>query len=154
MTLNLVGALIVIRFASFYIKSIFWSRFVYVVCVVVLFLRIFKLWEPTVHLLNSMKLELGKISISVWGLIEASIIFILLYAIAGVANRSIDNWLMTSTKLTSSDRILLLRIVRAMTTDGGDFDLPGSGWRSYDSHRRHRGSYRSWNRCWTAENWI
>jgi hypothetical protein len=28
MTLNLVGALIVVRFASFYIKSIFWSRFV------------------------------------------------------------------------------------------------------------------------------
>jgi small-conductance mechanosensitive channel len=115
MTLNLVGALIVIRFASFYIESIFWSRFVYVVCVVVLFLRIFKLWEPTVNLLNSMTLELGKISISVWGLIEAIIIFILLYAIAGVANRFIDHWLMTSIKLTSSDRILLLRIVRAMT---------------------------------------
>ena len=115
MTLNLVGALIVIRFASFYIKSIFWSRFVYVVCVVVLFLRIFKLWEPTVNLLNSMTLELGKISISVWGLIEAIIIFILLYAIAGVANRYIDHWLMTFTKLTSSDRTLLLRIVRAMT---------------------------------------
>jgi small-conductance mechanosensitive channel len=52
-----------------------------VVCVVVLFLRIFKLWKPTVNLLNSMTLELGKISISVWGLIEAIIIFILLYAI-------------------------------------------------------------------------
>ena len=46
MTLNLVGALIVIRFASFYIKSIFWSRIVYVVCVAVIFLRIFKLWTP------------------------------------------------------------------------------------------------------------
>jgi small-conductance mechanosensitive channel len=115
MTLNLVGALIVIRFASFYIKSIFWSRFVYVVCVLVLFLRIFKLWEPTVILLNSMTLELGKINISVWGLIEAIIIFILLYAIAGVANRFTDHWLMTSTKLTSSDRILLLRVVRSLT---------------------------------------
>jgi len=115
MTLNLVGALIVIRFASFYIKSIFWSRFIYVVSVVVLFLRIFKLWEPTVHLLNGMKIELGKINISVWGLIESIIIFILLYALAGVANRYIDNWLMTSTKLTSSDRTLLLRIAKAMT---------------------------------------
>jgi small-conductance mechanosensitive channel len=85
------------------------------VCVVVLFLRIFKLWEPAVNLLNSMTIELGKISISVWGLIEAIIVFILLYAIAGVANRSIDHWLMTSTKLTSSDRTLLLRITRALT---------------------------------------
>jgi len=115
MTLNLVGALIVIRFASFFIQSIFWSRFIYVVSVVVLFLRIFKLWEPAVDLLNSMTLQLGKINISVWGLIEAIIIFILFYAIAGVANRYIDNWLMTSTKLTSSDRTLLLRIVRALT---------------------------------------
>jgi small-conductance mechanosensitive channel len=115
MTLNLVGALIVIRIASFFIKSIFWSRFIYVVSVVVLFLRIFKLWEPTVSLLNSMTLQLGKINISVWGLIEAITIFILFYAIAGVANRYIDNWLMTSTKLTSSDRTLLLRIVRALT---------------------------------------
>ena len=29
MTFNLVGALIVIRFASFYIQSVFWSRFVW-----------------------------------------------------------------------------------------------------------------------------
>lgn len=47
-----------------------------------------------------MTLELGKISISVWGLIEAIIIFILLCAIAGMANRFIAQWLMTSTKLT------------------------------------------------------
>jgi len=115
MTLNLVGALTVIRYASYYIKSVFWSRFVYVVCVLVSFLRIFKIWEPTVKLLNSMTLELGKISISVWGLIEAIIIFILLYAIAGVANRLIDNRLMSSPNLTSSDRTLLLRVVRVMT---------------------------------------
>ena len=115
MTLNLVGALIVIRFASFYIKSIFWSRFVYVVCLVGIFLRIFKLWEPTVNLLNSMTIELGKISISVWGLIEAITIFILLYAAAGVVNRFIAQWLMTSTKLTYSDRTLLLRVIRAAT---------------------------------------
>ncbi len=115
MTLNLVGALIVIRFASFYIKSIFWSRFVYVVCLVGIFLRVFKLWEPTVNLLNSMTIELGKISISVWGLIEAITIFILLYAATGVVDRFIAHWLMTSTKLTSSDRTLLLRVIRAAT---------------------------------------
>ena len=115
MTLNLVGALIIIRFASFYIKSIFWSRFVYVVCLVGIFLRIFKLWEPTVTLLNSMTIELGKISISVWGLIEAIIIFLLLYAIASEINRFVAHWLMTSTKLTSSDRTLLLRVIRAAT---------------------------------------
>jgi small-conductance mechanosensitive channel len=82
---------------------------------VVIFLRIFKLWDPTVNLLNSMTIELGKISISVWGLIEAIIIFILLYAAASVVNRFIAQWLMTSTKLTYSDRTLLLRVIRAAT---------------------------------------
>ena len=67
MTLNIVGALLVIRFASFYIKSTFWSRFIYVICVIVLSLRIFKLWEPTVHLFDSMTIGFGKISISIWG---------------------------------------------------------------------------------------
>ncbi|MGA7878727.1 MAG: mechanosensitive ion channel domain-containing protein [Desulfoferrobacter sp.] len=115
MTVNLAGALIVIRFASFYIKSIFWSRFVYVVCLVGIFLRIFKLWEPTVNLLNSMTIELGKISISVWGLIEAITIFVLLYTATGVVDRFIAHLLMTSTKLTSSDRTLLQRVIRATT---------------------------------------
>jgi hypothetical protein len=43
MTLYLVVALLVIRFAFFYIKSTFWSRFVYVTCLIVISLRIFKL---------------------------------------------------------------------------------------------------------------
>jgi hypothetical protein len=46
----------------------FWSRFVYVICVIVASLRISKLWDPTVKLLSSMTIGLGKISISVWGL--------------------------------------------------------------------------------------
>ena len=115
MTLNLVIALLVIRLASFYIKSTFWSRFVYVVCLAVISLRIFKLWEPTVKLLDSMTIGLGKISISVWGLIEAIIVFILLWAAAGAANRFIAHWLMTSTKLTYSDRTLLQRVIKAAT---------------------------------------
>ena len=75
MTLNLVIALMVIRFASFYIKSTFWSRVVYVICLMFISLRVLKLWDPTVHLLDSMTIRLGKMSISIWGLIEASIAF-------------------------------------------------------------------------------
>jgi len=115
MTLNLLVAVLVIRVASFYIKSTFWSRFVYVVCLAFIFLRIFKLWEPTVKLLDSMTIGLGTISISVWGLTEAIIVFILLWASAGVVNRFISHWLMTSTKLTYSDRTLLQRVIKAAT---------------------------------------
>jgi small-conductance mechanosensitive channel len=113
MTLNLVVALLVIRFASFYIESMFWSRFIYVICVIVLSLRIFKLWDPTVRLLESMTIGLGKISLSVWGLTEAIIVFILLWAAAGAANRFIAHCLTTYSHLTYSDRTLLQRVIRA-----------------------------------------
>lgn len=112
-TLSLIVTLLIIRLASLYIKSTFWSRFVYVVCVIFAFLRIFKLWVPTVQLLDSMKIGLGKISISVWGLTEAIIVFILLWATAGVANRFIAHWLTTHTHLTYSDRTLLQRVIKA-----------------------------------------
>jgi small-conductance mechanosensitive channel len=115
MALILLVAVLVIRLASFYIKSTFWSRFVYVTCLIVISLRIFKLWEPTIRLLDSMTIGLGKISISVWGLTEAIIVFILLWAAAGAANRFIAHWLMTSTKLTYSDRTLLQRVIKAAT---------------------------------------
>ena len=68
MTFNLILALLVIRLASFYIKSTFWSRVVYAICLIVISLRMFKLWEPTVKLLDSMTIGLGKLSISIWGL--------------------------------------------------------------------------------------
>jgi small-conductance mechanosensitive channel len=112
-TLNLILVLLVIRFASFYIKSIFWSRFVYVICVIAGSLRLFELWDPTVRLLDSMTIGLGKISISVWGLTEAIIVFILLWAAAGAANRFIAHWLITHSHLTYSDRTLLQRVIKA-----------------------------------------
>jgi small-conductance mechanosensitive channel len=115
MTFNLILALLVIRLASFYIKSTFWSRVVYAICLIVISLRMFKLWEPTVKLLDSMTIGLGKLSISIWGLIEAIIVFILLWAAAGAANRFIAHWLATSTKMTYSDRTLIQRVIKAAT---------------------------------------
>jgi small-conductance mechanosensitive channel len=113
MTFNLIVALLIIRFASFYIKNTFWIRFVYVICVMVISLRIFKLWDPTVRLLENMTIGLGKISLSVWGLTEAIIVFILLWAAAGAANRFIAHWLTTYSHLTYSDRTLLQRVIKA-----------------------------------------
>ncbi|MGD2098052.1 MAG: mechanosensitive ion channel [Desulfobacterales bacterium] len=113
MVLNLIIAITVIRLASFYIKSSFWTYLVYGICLTVVALRIFKLWQPTVELLNSMTIGLGKISISVWGLIESIIVFILLWIAAGAANRFIAHWLTASKHLTYSDRTLLQRVIRA-----------------------------------------
>ena len=75
--------------------------------------RIFELWAPTIQLLDSMTIRLGKISVSVWGLTEAIAVFILLWAAAGAANRFIAHWLTTHTHLTYSDRTLLQRAIKA-----------------------------------------
>jgi small-conductance mechanosensitive channel len=114
-TLTLVLALLVIRFVSLYIKSAFWSRFLYVLSIIFLSLRIFKLWSPTVELLESMKIDIGSISISLWGLLEAIAVFVMLWVVAGTANRFIAHWLATSSHLTYSDRTLIQRVVAAVT---------------------------------------
>ena len=115
MALNIGVGLLVIRFAIFYIKSKFWSRFVFVICLIVISLRISKLWEPTIHMLESMRIQLGTISISIWGITEAIITFILLWAAAAAVNRFIAHRLAASTKLTYSDRTLIQRVVKAAT---------------------------------------
>jgi len=113
LAVTFIAALLVIRFASLYIKSVFWSRFVYLICLAVLSLRLFKVWDPTVRLLESMTIGLGDISFSVWGLIQAVTVFIVMWAIANAANRFIAHWLTTSTKLTYSDRTLIQRVIYA-----------------------------------------
>jgi small-conductance mechanosensitive channel len=109
-----VSALLVVRFASFYIKSAFWSRFVYITCLLVVALRVFKLWDPAVRLLDSMTISLGSISFSLWDVIEAITIFILMWTVAGTVNRLLARWLVTSTKLTYSDRTLIQRVMYAV----------------------------------------
>ena len=118
MAVNLVIAWSVVRFAYFYIKSTFLSRLVYIIILVFLTLRIFGLWHRTVKLLGNMKIGLGNISVSVWGLIEAATTFILLWAAAGAVNRFISHWLASSDRLMSSDRILLQRVIRVATVAG------------------------------------
>ena len=109
MALNLIIAIVVIRLVSFYIKSRFWSYLIYGISLTVVALRIFKLWLPTVDLLDGMTIGLGKISISVWSLTEAIMVFILLWFAAGAANRFIAHGLTASKHLTYSDRTLLQR---------------------------------------------
>lgn len=80
--INLAIAWAIVRFAYFYIKSSFWSRFVYSLILGFLALRIFGLWELTVKLLDKMTIGLGSINVSILGLTEAVVIFILLWAAA------------------------------------------------------------------------
>jgi small-conductance mechanosensitive channel len=60
-----------------------------------------------------MTIGLGEVSISIGGLSEATIVFILLWAAASMANRFLANWLTTASKLTYSDRTLIQRVIKA-----------------------------------------
>jgi small-conductance mechanosensitive channel len=115
MAINLVIAWSIVRFTYFYIKSTFWSRFVYSLILCFLALRIFGLWELTVKLLGSMTIGLGSINVSLLGVTEAVVIFILLWAAAVAVNRFVAHRLAASDQLTTSDRTLLQRIIKAST---------------------------------------
>ena len=115
MALHLAVAWFVLHFAYYYIKTTFWSRLVYLIAIIFLILKIFRLWDPTVAIFDNMVLGFGNIEISVWSLIEAAAIFVLLWAATGVVNRFVAHRLAASDLLTTSDRILLQRVFRAIT---------------------------------------
>jgi small-conductance mechanosensitive channel len=108
-TIDLGLALLAIRFAALYIKNRFWVHTFYIACALVIALRIFGLWDATVNLLESMTIDLGAISFSLWGVIKAVAVFIVLWAAGSVANRFFAHWLSGSTHLTYSDRVLVQR---------------------------------------------
>jgi small-conductance mechanosensitive channel len=113
LTVNLALILLVVRFASFYIKSRFWATAVYIVSLVVISLRIFNLWQPIVDVLNGITINLGAISFSVWGLVKSFTIFAVLWALASAANRFFARWLSGVRQLTYSDRVLFQRLFNA-----------------------------------------
>lgn len=111
---NLVLGLLLIRFASFYIKSRLWARVFYGVALAVIALRLFHLWQPAVDLLNDMTISLGAISFSLWGLIKAITIFIVLWAVGSSIKRLFAHWLMGAAHLTYSDRELIQRVFNSV----------------------------------------
>ena len=73
------------------------------------------MWGSTVQLLDSMTINIGRINISLWGLIEAVVVFVVLWAAASVANCFIAHWLVTFDQMTYSDRTLIQRVFASLT---------------------------------------
>jgi small-conductance mechanosensitive channel len=111
---NLALALLLVRFASFYIKSRLWARVFYGVALAVIALRLVHLWQPAVDLLNGLSISLGAINFSLWELIKAITIFIVLWAAGSAIQRLFAHWLMGSTHMTYSDRVLIQRVFNSV----------------------------------------
>ncbi len=106
-------ALLAIRFAALYIKNRFWVHTFYIACTLVIALRLFGLWDATVNMLESMTIDLGTISFSIWGVIKAMAVFVVLWAAGSGANHFFAHWLSGATHLTYSDRVLIQRTFNA-----------------------------------------
>ena len=108
----LVFALLIYRFTSWYIKSTFWSRFVFVACLLFITLDAFGSWIATLQLLDSMSLKLGHINLSLLGMTRTIITFLFLWSLAFMANNFLSFLLASSTRLNYSDRRHLGRVIK------------------------------------------
>jgi small-conductance mechanosensitive channel len=108
---NLVLAVLIYRFVSWYVKSNFWSY-----CVLGLYgggiaLQAAGLWGHTINLLESMSMSTGHLSISILDVGRAILTFIVLWSTASMANRYFRFLLAASSRMNYSDRILLERVI-------------------------------------------
>lgn len=106
LALYLVFALLIYRFASRYIKSTFWSRFVFIACLLFIALQGIGSWTPALHLLDNMSIKLGHVNLTLLGAARTVVTFFLLWSIAIMANHYLSFLLVSSTRMNYSDRRL------------------------------------------------
>ena len=109
-----VFALLIYRFSSRYIKSVFWSRFVFAACLLFIALHAIGSLAATLHLLDNMSIKLGHVNISLLGITRTVITFLFLWSIAFMANHYLSFLLASSTRLNSSDRRHLERVIKLL----------------------------------------
>ena len=112
LTFYLVLAMLTYRFSSWYIKSTFWSRFVFVACLLFIGLQGIGSWTPTLHLLDGMSIKLGHVNLSLLGVARTLLTFFLLWSIAIIASHFFSFLLESSTRLNHSDRRFIERTIR------------------------------------------
>ena len=108
----LVFAMLIYRFAFWYIKSTFWSRFVFIVCLVFIALQAIGSWTPALHLLDNMSIKLGHVNLSLLGVARTVLTFFLLWSIAVMAYHFLSFLLASSTRMNYSDRRHLERVIK------------------------------------------
>ena len=109
---NVALALLVYRFASWYIKSVFWSRFVFIACLLIITLRLTGLWTPALHLLDSMSISLGHVHFSLLAAARTALTFVSLWSAAIMANHFLSFFLATSIHMNYSDRRLIQGVIK------------------------------------------
>jgi small-conductance mechanosensitive channel len=112
LTFYLVLAMLTFRFAFWYVKSTFWSRFVFITCLLFIVLQGIGTWTPALHLFDDMSLKLGHVNISLLSGARTLLTFFLLWSIAIFASHYFSFLLESSTRLNYSDRRHIERIIK------------------------------------------
>jgi small-conductance mechanosensitive channel len=112
LTFYLVLALLVYRFAFYYIKSTFGSRFVFIACLLFIALQGIDSWIPALHLFDIMSIKLGHLNLSLLGAARTVLTFCLLWSLAVMTNHYSSFLLASSTRLNYSDRRHLERVIK------------------------------------------
>ena len=109
---SLLAAWVGVRIALSWIASPFLSRAIAVTVVVAAALKVFGLWEVTLHLLDEMAITIGAVRLSVLRILEAGLILFVLCWAAFAAARRLDRWAERLPGVTPSGRILLGKAFR------------------------------------------
>lgn len=112
--LGLLAAWTGARLATSFVISPLWSRLVPLGIVFVVALKAFDLWTITLTILEHMALTIGTVRVSALGVIEASLILVIFWAVAGIGARWLTIWSDRLPGLSPSARVLLGKIARAM----------------------------------------
>ena len=109
---NVAIALLVYRFALWYIESVLWSRFVFIACLLFIALRLTGLWTPALHLLDSMSISLGHVHLSLLAAARTALTFVSLWSVTVMANDFLSFLMATSTRMDYSDRKLIRGVIK------------------------------------------
>lgn len=109
---SLLNAWIMIRIVSSFVADPFWSRLFATVAWIVAALNVLRLLDPTIALLDSASLAIGDIRISLYLVIKATGLIIVLLWLASTLSRTVQERVSRSTKLTPSVQTLIIQAVR------------------------------------------
>jgi len=109
---SLLNAWIIIRLVSSFVADPFWSRMFATIAWIVAALNVLRLLDPTIALLDGVAFAVGDIRISLYLVIKATGLVIVLFWLASTLSRTVQGRVSRSKKLTPSVQTLIIQAVR------------------------------------------
>jgi len=109
---SLVNAWIAIRLITQFVRDEVWARFIAIVVWGIAALNILELLDPTLALLDSLALSIGRIRISALTVIEGIFYLVLLLWIASLAARVLESRISKLPNLTPSVQVLFSKLLK------------------------------------------